>query len=90
MPTDMDRRTIQSRLERAVFAELNQLDLPDDGRHLARVARALVHIAATLLTSTLPPVLAYHVILRAAVKAIRSHGSTPNIGVVEPLPPAKA
>lgn len=90
MPTDTSRRAIQVRLRDAVFKELNQLDLPDDGRHLARVARALVHLAAQLLMSALPPVLAYHVILRAAAKAIRKNRSMPNIGVVEPLPPARA
>lgn len=90
MPTDTSRRAIQVRLRDAVFKELNQLDLPDDGRHLARVARALVHLAAQLLMSALPPVLAYHVILRTAAKAIRKDCSMPNIGVVEPLPPARA
>lgn len=90
MPTDTSRRAIQVRLRDAVFKELNQLDLPDDGRHLARVSRALVYLAADLLLSTLPPTIAFNVLLRAALKAVRSNPTTPNIGVVEPLPPARA
>ncbi len=90
MPTDMDRRTIQVRLKRAVFSALNEADLPNDGRHLSRVSRSLVHIAADLLLTTLPPTIAFNLLLRAALKAVRAHPATPNVGVIEALPPAKA
>lgn len=86
----MTRAELQVRLRDALLKEVSRLDLPDDGRHLARVSKSLVHIAATLLMSTLPPVLAYHVVIRAAAKAVRGHRSMPNVGAFGPLPPADA
>jgi hypothetical protein len=86
----MTRADLVVHLRDALLREVSRLDLPDDGAHLSRLARAMVHIAATLLMSRLPSPVAYHVILRAAAKAIRNHDSMPNVGLLGPLPPGSA
>lgn len=49
MSTARSRGELQKVLRAAIVTELVRLDLPDDGRHLGRVARALIREALELL-----------------------------------------
>lgn len=88
------RQEIQFALRKAIIAELERLDLPQEGaeagRALHRVARALTYETVALLMSCLPPAVAFSVVIGAAKKAIAKHPTMPNVGILANLPPAKA
>lgn len=51
MSNAKSRREIQAHLRTVIIAELDRMQLPDDGRHLARVVRALVGEAIAMLSA---------------------------------------
>ena len=68
---------MQKRLRAAIVAELERMRVPDDGRHLSRFARSLVHEAiAALLGAGLPKPVAAHIIATAARKAFASQSES--------------
>lgn len=88
------RRAIQARLHVVIVRELEAMRLPqhgpEAGRHLARTARALVHLSAELLLASVPAPVALAVMLEAMRKAIRDKAASSVVGAFGPVQPGKA
>lgn len=88
----LSRRELQRRLRAAIIAELNNVSMPQDGRHLGRLVRALMHLAIELMqTVGVPDAVTAQVISRVARKTLKSAALVePIVGVFGPVRGGKA
>lgn len=91
MPNGRSRAQIQAALRLAFIVELGRMRLPQDGRHLARVVRALVHLAVELMQAVrVPDVVTAQLVSRVMKKTLRNLGAEPVLGLFGRVPEGKA
>ena len=91
MSTPRSRRQLQKVLRAAIVTELGRLDLPDDGRHLGRVARALIREALELLlVAGIPPAAVAQLAVETTKKALMASSGSVVGGLGQPLASVKA
>ena len=87
----ISREQLQRRLRTALIGELQKINPPDDGRHLGRLARALVYEAIDVLKiAGIPDGAIAHLVVAAARKKLRVGSSQPPAGPFGATPEGKA
>ena len=91
MTGSKSRREIQVQLRAALISELATMRLPQDGRHLGRVARSLVHESVELLlVAGIPKAAVAQLIVETMKKALRRSASTGVGALGQPVVTGKA
>ena len=85
------REQLSRRLRAALVEELRRINPPQDGRHLGRLARALVYEAISVLQiAGVPDTAIAHLVVSAARKKLRTASDPQPSGLFGPVPDGKA